>query len=415
MRSLFRQPRKAQREIKAVKLPTLRPPFADVIVVEDCPAVQTMLKLLIGKAGLTHATCTSLDQVRALDLNESGSLLLLDLALDRSDAIDVLHHLAQVGFVGSVVPMSGQDDAVLRYIASLGEQHGLRMLPALKKPFRVDALRTILARHCQGSTSPVRIDLTEALGRSAVEVWFQPRIHLGAYSPSGFEAVVRIRHPQQGILAPARFAAQMSDDETADLTAHALRETVDAWQKLSRRGFILSPCLTVRARELPHPRLLDALKRSRPSDPRWSGLLLKITEPHLIDQVEGVREAVVRLQLHNVHFALSEFGAVAGGLVTAPELRLSEIVLDPFMVKGCAADGDRQNVGSAAVQLAKRLQVRAVAEGLDTDDDLKAVKRLGFDWGQGSAICPAVPYEKLETMVAMRRPLFGSEAVGTAA
>lgn len=387
----------------------------DVVIVDDSAGVRNILSQTVGKAGLTCAAASSLEEVERLNLDRGTSLIILDLSLERSDAVDVLRHLSQHAFAGQIVPITGQDAAVLDYVGTLGRQQGLRMLPGLQKPFRTDAIRFLLAEHAHRHAEATSIDFKQVLERGQLEVWYQPRVELGSYMIVGFESLVRIRHPQQGLLMPGQFMAQLSDLDMADLTDHVLRRTLATWERLARIGFVLKASMNVRVREMLSPNLIEVLKAARPKDPRWSGLVMELTEPELLDEVETAREAVVRLQLHKVQLALDDFGSVVGGLVRCPELKLSEVGVDRRFVTGCAADPERLAICKAAVAFASRARIRAVAEGIETLADRAAVRKLGFDWAQGNLFSAAVPYETFEAMLRKREPIGPSSSVGNAA
>ena len=67
-------------------------------------------------------------------------IIVLDLALGKSDAVDVMRHLVELKFEGKILLISGRDESTLSKIHGIGERHGLSMLPSLRKPFRADEL-----------------------------------------------------------------------------------------------------------------------------------------------------------------------------------------------------------------------------------------------------------------------------------
>lgn len=389
---------------------------ADVVVVDDNPGIQKLAKDLVTKAGFACEAAASLEQVVALGPCDGVKLLFLDLALDGSDAFDVLRHLGEIGYTGPIVPISGQEAALLDYVGSFGRQLNLKMMPPLQKPFRLEALRIVLSEHLQSGSRQVPIDFDAVLERNQLEVWYQPRVDLRTFHIVGFEALVRVRHPSEGLLLPVAFMAQLTDRDMANLTQHVLQRTITAWESLARAGSVLKPSMNVRARELLDPRLINVLKERRPTDARWSGLVMELTDPKLIDEVEAAREAVVRLQLQKVQLALDGFGTVASGLVRCPELKLSEIGIDRQFVNGCARDPDRLAICKAAVKFGERSRIRVVAEGVEKEEDMRAVRAQGANWAQGNFFSAAVPFESLAALVRKREPLLGAGSLaGTAA
>jgi CheY-like chemotaxis protein len=104
-------------------------------------------------------------------------LIFLDVSLDGSDAIDVIRGLGKLGYAGHVQLISGRNEALLNDINRIGQQHSLRMLPALAKPFDVTAVRNVI-RHLSVNdeeTHKESVGLKEALRQNWIEFWYQPK------------------------------------------------------------------------------------------------------------------------------------------------------------------------------------------------------------------------------------------------
>src|SRR5690606_591413 len=135
-------------------------------------------------------------------------LAILDVAVDAQDAILSLHALAEAGFRGAVQLISGRGSAVLDTVATAGEEIGLAMLPALKKPFETAAIQKVVSDLNLDRAPPsaeFNVSLAEALANGWVEFWYQPKIDLRKKRLAGAEAFARIHHPQHGMLTPACF------------------------------------------------------------------------------------------------------------------------------------------------------------------------------------------------------------------
>lgn len=362
---------------------------------EDSASVRNTVTAVIAKTGMTYAVAGSLVEMQELHLTGATSLILLDLALDRSDAIEVLRYLAARGFDGSIVPMSGQDDAVVGYVTQVGLEAGLRICPALKKPFRIEALRRVLASHVRPRDGLVNIDLADAIAKGMIEVWHEPRVQLTNGGVFGFESSARLRHPELGPIRSHQFAESLSGDQRSELAALTLAGMIEAWASMSRVGIVLKPYLTVHAHDLAHARFMDIVTKRQPEDPRWPGPMLKIREPHLIDEVPEIRAAMVRSQLYKCQYALAEFGAVAGQLVKSPELKLAEIVIEPRLTRSCDTDPERLKVCAAGALVAKRLGVRAAAEGVATEGEAATLRDVGVHLAQGSRFSSPLPLKDL--------------------
>ena len=131
-----------------------------VYVLDDEARVRaSILRLLIGSGYEAHAfsePAPMLDRVT----QTLPEVIVLDLALGRSDAIDVMRQLAKRKFEGKILLVSGRDEATLGDIQRIGERQGLAMLPSLHKPFRASDLKNRLSAqsHGGGTITDARAD-----------------------------------------------------------------------------------------------------------------------------------------------------------------------------------------------------------------------------------------------------------------
>ena len=184
------------------------------LVLDDSLATGRFVCSLLGKLHITAQPFKNLipflAQVRSCD----PDLLVLDVTLERFDAIDVIRQLEAFNFKGKVLLMSGCEDRVLQEVARIGKSHGLAMLPPLRKPFGVDELHAHLfapplsgpahrGMRPRGEKSIREQTLSQALEHGWLEVWYQPKVNLQSLTVSGAEALIRARHPEHGLLTPA--------------------------------------------------------------------------------------------------------------------------------------------------------------------------------------------------------------------
>src|SRR5262245_10572235 len=149
-------------------------------VVDADASIRHFLSLILHGAGvdtLELADGKSLAQVIA---KSDPDLVVLNIGIESSEAIDAVLMLAQSGYGGFVQLMSNRGSAVLGHVKSVGDQQKLKMLPPLKKPFETAAINRIMQRLKLGhpATVAARIGLSEALRNDWIEFWYQPKIDL---------------------------------------------------------------------------------------------------------------------------------------------------------------------------------------------------------------------------------------------
>jgi EAL domain-containing protein (putative c-di-GMP-specific phosphodiesterase class I) len=367
-----------------------------LLVVDDDCGMRRLVSRAVEACNAQCLEAGSLEEMALVLKHEAPGLLLLDLSLDRSDAYDALDVLKKRDFKGAVVLVSGHEVGVLEHVRRIGQNYGLNMLEPMRKPVRVDALRKLVRSMFPVEDVPVHFDFQTALRNNQLEVWYQPKISLEHFGTVGFEALARIRHPQRGIILPSQFIDELSDDDMAALTERVLKQTVHDSTCLARDGFVLRPSMNVRARDLANARLVDLFRYCRPHDPNWPGLILELDDPSPPEDEPKIRDAIMRLRLHKVEFALDDFARFLHK--PRPSFQLSEINVSHRFVDGCASDPEKLAVCKAAVHVARQLKARCAAVGVETTADMLAVKEAGFNLAQGNLFSPAVPMATLQEM-----------------
>lgn len=335
-------------------------------------------------------------------------LLLLDLSLGETDAVEIFDLLRDRGFRGRIVLMSGHAGSVLEHARRIGERAGVEICGTLRKPFRRSELAEVLASAAgkaaaAAAETPPQAEpglLRAALAQGWLELWYQPKIDLRTDRIAGMEALARIRHPDRGVIAPGAFLPPAANDELHDLTLAAARAALEL---LAATGSALPVAINLAGRVLQRPGLIEALKALGGGIEQR--LILEITETDLIGDLAAAEAFATRAVLHGFAVAIDDFGS---GYATFDRLRhlpFAELKIERAIVHGCARDPARRRICRAAVELGHEFEAKVVAEGVETTEDLAAVRTLGFDLAQGHLFAPPLTPE------AMRAVLTGAMAL----
>jgi DNA-binding response OmpR family regulator len=119
--------------------------YALAYIFDDDPAVGQTAADLLSAAGISAQQFTDSKRFFAAVARRFPDVVLLDLGLDRTDAVEVIRHLEALRFSGAVLLISGRDSDLLNRVKEVGVAHGLAMLPSLQKPFRIFELEHSLA------------------------------------------------------------------------------------------------------------------------------------------------------------------------------------------------------------------------------------------------------------------------------
>jgi EAL domain-containing protein (putative c-di-GMP-specific phosphodiesterase class I)/FixJ family two-component response regulator len=362
-------------------------------VLDDEPQVRAIVSKILVSIGFEPHPFAAPALLFADLKKASPELIVLDLALGQSDAVEVIRHLETFHYAGKVLLISGCDDVTLAEIRRIGEQHGLTMLPPVQKPFRADEIKASLAAAPAAGAPPqalelddlkqVRIDPEEALRKSWLRLWYQAKIDLKSMTVCGAEALLRARHPDYGIVSPANFLPAKRSGIYQPLTKFVVLQAMADWDIFAEQGQTLKLSINVPLSTLQSPAFVELVRNSLPKNPLFPGLIVEVTEGDMLLDPSGIREVATQLKLYGVVLSIDDFGGARSSLARLRDLPCAELKLDRSYVAGCATDGAKQSVCAAAIELAHGFGLTVCAKGVENVEDLRTLIDLGCHSAQG--------------------------------
>jgi EAL domain-containing protein (putative c-di-GMP-specific phosphodiesterase class I)/FixJ family two-component response regulator len=357
-------------------------------------------------------------------------LLVLDVALGQTDAVEVIRHLEILSFKGKVLLISGRDASTLADIEQIGKSRGLTMLPSLPKPFRVSDIKqrleqgvapaatrpeaTLASNAAPGTGSKITVDLEEALRNGWLELWYQPKIALKTLSVCGAEALLRARHPQLGIIQPANLLPPAGDPRHLPLSRFVIRRAVADWEDFASQDILLKLAVNVPASVVNAPEFIGLLREAIPKSRKFPGLILEVTEDEVIRDTALVRETATQLKLYNTWISIDDFGTAYSSLSRLLDLPCVELKIDRSLVSNCAGDQLKRTLCKTVIDLGHRFNASVCAEGVETAEELRCLVELGCDTAQGFLFArPMHPTNLVKMLLA--RPGSNSGAAAVAA
>jgi EAL domain-containing protein (putative c-di-GMP-specific phosphodiesterase class I) len=237
-------------------------------------------------------------------------------------------------------------------------------------------------------------DVMAACAADRLQLWYQPKIDVARRTLAGAEGLLRLVHPDRGVLAPAAFLPGLSGGDMAVITGWVAERAMADWTRFAEAGSIVrlsinAPPSTLETAELP-----ELFRAMRPRHRDWPGLTVEMTETEIIGSLDAVRQAIDELTQQAISISIDDFGAGYSSLVRLKEVPFSEIKIDRDLVRGCDRDPSIRFFLKAIRDFAHYHGARVVAEGVETTAEFRVVADLGIDEAQGYLFARPLPPEE---------------------
>ncbi|HWL06612.1 MAG TPA: EAL domain-containing response regulator [Xanthobacteraceae bacterium] len=372
-------------------------------VIDEEPSIRHFLSLILHGSGIDSEEFGTDEPFLAALRRRHPALVFLNVSLDSADAVKSIVALKHQKFEGPVQLMSNRGGAVLEHVRGIGEQHGLRMLPPLKKPFDTQTIATIVKELSLGDASPVaaRIGLDEALSNGWIEFWYQPRIALRQRQLAGLEAFARARHPTYGVLSPEAFLPGARDADLVNLASLAVKRALRLSASLVQMA--ISARMTVNVtlevlQKLPIPELM----REHNATGKRGSLTFDITEDEMMADIQHAKAVARDMKQHQIDIAIDDFGRSLSYLAGMKDLPFAELKLAANYVADCGTDKVNAPLCKTMIDLAHDSGGKAGAIGVEKAADALALVSMGCDIGQGHLLGRPMPEERLISLLRQR-------------
>ena len=232
--------------------------------------------------------------------------------------------------------------------------------------------------------------------------YYQPVIDLSSGTFAGMEALVRWRHPELGVLSPAEFIDLAEDTgliiDIGDQVMSAACEQAHQWREKGYGDLRIS--VNVSPRQLRNEslvqRVVEVLGQTR-LDP--TSLELEITETSIMENADSAVKALSAIRKLGVRIAIDDFGTGYSSLSYLKRLPIDTVKLDQSFVKGATSDPSDAALVMAIITLAHNLQLRVIAEGVETEEQHTFLRLLRCDEGQGYLFGKPAPTDAFESIL----------------
>lgn len=377
-----------------------------ILIVDDDPQVCALVVSVAEANGIGAVAAQNRGQFLARYLERRPAAIFLDLIMPETDGIELLRYLAEDRCQATIVLISGAGPRVLATAQRLGTTLGLKVSGTLTKPFGVAELEAILGK-IGGDVHPIeKKELEEAIQAGQLVVFFQPKTRLQKEERRdivGCEALVRWQHPNRGLVAPDHFIPLAEKSGLiANLTDWVLGSAISQARAWRDKGLTieislnLSPYLLA---DLSLPDRMTALAESEGFPA--SAIVLEITESGAMANATASMDILTRFRLKGFGLSLDDFGTGYSSLVQLHRLPFNEMKIDKSFVMEIGRDREADKIVRSIAGLARGLELKLCAEGIETTAALDFLRSLDCDTGQGYLISKPLPADEFARFVGL--------------
>jgi diguanylate cyclase (GGDEF)-like protein len=255
-----------------------------------------------------------------------------------------------------------------------------------------------------------------ALEKKELSMYYQPLISLKNGEIIGFEALLRWNHPVLGFVSPAQFIPIAEDSGLIiPITEWILQEAtgqIAKWQRISANYRELMVSVNISGKHISQDGLIKSVSQSLKSAKLHPGSLkLEITESTAMEDAERTVEVLTGLKKLGTQLSIDDFGTGYSSLSYLHRLPFDTLKIDRSFVYSVGENGENSEILQTIISLAKNLKMRVIAEGIETEEQLRLLRDLGCDYGQGFLMSKPLPKEQMEALLYQKQHWFPTSFV----
>jgi EAL domain-containing protein (putative c-di-GMP-specific phosphodiesterase class I) len=364
----------------------------------------TMIRMLEGLGAQTIHEAA--DGGAALDILQDSArpvdIVICDIQMPSMDGMEFVRHLAEIGVRSSIILVSALESALLDSVATMSEVYGINLLGVVEKPLTPGKLWPLLRCYAPQQPKPdpaagltfATEDIVTGMKNDEFEPFFQPKIDLATGQVKGAEALARWRHAKLGIITPYAFIQPLENGgRINELTWIILGKAAEFCRVWRATGVDATVSVNLSAKSLRDVTIADRVTqivRDQDVEPRH--MVLEVTESAAATQDGNALETLARLRMRGFGLSIDDYGTGYSSMQQLSRIAFTELKIDQSFVMNAARQESSRVILESSLEMARKLHITSVAEGIETKADLDLLCQLGCDMAQGYFI--ARPMER---------------------
>jgi len=388
-----------------------------IMLVDDEPSILDLASRFLEQMGCRKITPCQSGQ-SALDKycesTNSFDVIICDLNMPEMNGVELIRHLSEENFRGGIILLSGEDERILETAKDLAKARNLNVLGYISKPFNREALEILLLEYTPQDlkiSAPLLDDISEEELRAGMNgdellIAFQAKTNLATGEVIGVEALARWNHSERGLLPPYTFIPLAERCQLIDeLTYSIYRKTLSQVRTWLEKDIVLKVSINISVNSFTTDGFVDFLIQTAEEynvDPDL--IIFEITESQVMENALDCLEMLVQLRMKKFGLSIDDFGTGHSNMVQLKKIPFTELKIDQSFVGGACEDSTARMILESSVDLAKKLKIYTVAEGVETEAELALVKEIGCDQIQGYLIAKPMLADDFEKFIQSMPP-----------
>ena len=240
-------------------------------------------------------------------------------------------------------------------------------------------------------------ELRQAIEADQLDTYFQPKVDIKSGRVVGVEALVRWHHPERGLIRPDSFIGMAEENGLiGDLTDAVCVKALEYASRLKKTGYDLDVAINLSVDSLTNLEWPDRIfNQLEQYELDASGISFEITESRLMEHISVALDILSRLSLKRFKLSIDDFGTGYSSMEQLQRIPFTEFKIDRAFVHGAAREASARAILESSVVLAKKLNMKVVAEGVEDQQDWDLVAEIGCDQVQGYFVSRPLPFAHL--------------------
>ena len=388
----------------------------NVLVVEDHGFQREYISNTLKQLGVAQVTAAAdgheaLDDLDVLATSDFPiDLIVCDLQMPRMDGVSFVRHLADRQFEGSFIILSAMDPTLIASVTTMVRAYKLNFAGAIHKPVDSKVLVKLMREACSDISLDLPVglpegvsenDLIEGLNSGGLISYFQPKYDFETRSLYGIEALARLVLPDGRMIYPDDFIYLYKKlGRTREFELSVYKSAFELGSHCLKRGKPLQVSVNFCANMLTDELFFDeVIQLAENADLPSDMVTIEITERSLIEDLKKSIEFLARLRIKGFNLSVDDFGTGYSSIKQLEILPFNELKIDKSFIMGIEKDKQKRAIVQSITELASRMDLKIVAEGVETEEAYTISKNFGCDYCQGFLTGRPVAYEELARIV----------------